>query len=177
MHSKLIDLIHSYHDSHQKKFTLFSHLVGVPLVTLAILILFGWIKVSIPGIFTLSFAWIGIITFAIYYLSIDLLIGAVTTAMLIILCSITSLFTINGPSTLSLKMFAVIFILGFIFQLIGYIFESKKSLSLKSFLRSVCIAPFMITTEILFTLGLKKDLQKKVAAIHEQEYLDEAELK
>ena len=50
MHSKLIELTDRYHDRRQKKLALFSHLVGVPLLTLAVLILFGWVKVGIPGI-------------------------------------------------------------------------------------------------------------------------------
>ena len=176
MHSKFIDLMRGNRDHHQKKVTLFSHLVGVPLITLGVLILFGWIKVSIPGIFTLSAAWIGIIIFAIYYLIMDLLIGAVTTAILIVFCAITSALTINGPSALSEKLFIVIFILGLIFQLIGYLFEGKKPLLLKNFFSSVSIAPFLVTAEILFMLGLKEDLQKQVLKVHEEENSDKTQL-
>jgi len=160
--NKLIDLMRGYRKHHQKRVTIFSHFVGVPLITLATFILFGWIKISVPGLFTLSVTWIGIIFLAIYYLILDILIGAATTFILIVFCAITSIFTVNGPSALGLKLFAITFILGSVFQLIGYTFEGKKPALLYNSFYSVFTAPFLITAEILFKFGFKKDLQKQI---------------
>jgi len=160
MQNKLLNLMRHYRHYHKKKWTVLTHLIGVPLVTLAVLIFFGWIKISVPGFFTLSVAWIGVIIMAIYYLILDLMIGAATTVMLIVLCAIASIFTTTGPSALSLKLFIIIFILGWIFQLIGHAIEGKKPALLNSFFQSVFIAPFFITAEIFFILGYKKDLQQ-----------------
>lgn len=179
MSNKLIDLIRSYQHHHQKKSTIFSHFVGIPLLTLATLILFNWVKISVPGFFTLSVAWIGVIVLAIYYFTLDLLIGAATTLMLIVFCAITSIFTADGPSTLSLKLFVIIFTLGAIFQLIGYVFEGKKPLFFNNLLCSVIMAPFFITANTLLIFGLKEDLRKQIKTKYEQqgECFDEDEIK
>ena len=157
-----------YRAHYQKKWTMFSHFIGAPLVTLAILILFGWIKISVPGFFTLSVAWTGIIVFAIYYLTLDLLIGAATTMILIMLCTITSIVTINGPSALSLKLFVISFVLGGIFQLSGHAIEGKKPALFNNFFSSVVVAPLLITAEIFFMFGLRKALQQQIETKHDE---------
>ena len=167
MQNKLLKLMRNYRQYHQKKWTVFTHLIGVPLVTLAVFIFFGWIKLSVPGFFSISIAWLGVIVFGIYYLLLDLVIGAAATIMLIVLCAIANIFTTTGPSALSLKLFVIIFILGWIFQLIGHAIEGKKPALLDNFVESVFIAPFFVTAEIFFMLGYKKTLQHAIDE-HEQ---------
>ncbi len=166
MQKKLISLMRNYRRYHQKKWTIFSHFIGIPLVTFSLFIFFGWIKINVPGFFSLSVAWLGVIIFAIYYLLLDLMIGAAATIMLIVLCAIASIFTTMGPTTLSLKIFIITFILGWIFQLIGHAIEGKKPALLDNFVESVFIAPFFIAAEVFFMLGYKKDLE---SAIKEEE--------
>ena len=168
MQNKLLELMRNYRQYHQKKWTVFTHFAGVPLVMLAVFIFFGWVKLNVPGFFSLSVAWLGVIVFGIYYLLLDLVIGAAATIMLIVLCAIANIFTTTGPSALSLKLFVIIFILGWIFQLIGHAIEGKKPALLDNFLQSVFIAPFFVTAEIFFMLGYKKTLQHAIDE-HEQE--------
>ena len=160
MQSKLLQLMSNYRHYHNNHWTVMTHFIGVPLATLAAFIFFGWIKVNIPGVITLSVAWIIVIIAGIYYIILDWMIGAATTIMLIVLCTIASIFTNAGPSALSLKLFIIIFIVGWIFQLIGHAIEGKKPALLTNFFESVFIAPFFITTEVFFMLGYKKDLQQ-----------------
>jgi uncharacterized membrane protein YGL010W len=123
-------------------------------------IFFGWIKVSVPNLFSLNFAWIGVIIFAIYYLYLDLLIGACASILLIVLCAIANLFTTQGLTGLSIKLFLIFFILGWVFQLIGHTIEGKKPALLDNFFESVFIAPFFISAEMLFMFGIKKDIEQ-----------------
>lgn len=159
MNKRLITLMQSYYHYHKKKWTVYTHFFGIPLVTFSIFILFGWVKVVIPNVIGLSLAWIGVIIFAIYYLYLDLIIGAAATVMLIILCALASIFTTQGPSWLGFKIFIITFILGWIFQLIGHAIEGKKPALLDNFFESVFIAPFFIAAELLFMLGVKKNIE------------------
>ena len=162
MKQKLLTLMCDYRDFHTKKWTVFTHFIGVPLVTFSILLILGWVKISIPGFFTLSTAWIGIIILAVYYLYLDLLLGAATTILLVVLSAIASLFTTQGPTAFSGKLFLITFILGWIFQLIGHAIEGKKPALLTNFFESVFIAPFFIIAELFFMFGIKKELQQTI---------------
>jgi uncharacterized membrane protein YGL010W len=103
MKTKLLDLMRRYRRYHTKPWTVWTHFVGIPCVTLSMLILLSWVVISIPGVFTLSIAWIGVLVLAVYYLLLDFFIGAVTTILLILLCILASMFTMHGPSTLALN--------------------------------------------------------------------------
>jgi uncharacterized membrane protein YGL010W len=159
MKKQLLNVMQRYRHFHTKKWTVLTHFVGVPLVSFSVLLIFGWVDLTIPGFVSLSLAWIGVIILAIYYLYLDLLLGAATAVLLIVLCALASIFTTQGPSALSGKLFLITFILGWIFQLIGHAIEGKKPALLSNFFDSVFIAPFFIVAEICFMLGMKKDLQ------------------
>ena len=131
--------------------------------------LFGWIKISVPNLFSLSVAWIGVLIFLVYYLYLDLVIGAAASVLLIILCAIANIFTTDGPTALNIKVFVITFILGWIFQLIGHAIEGKKSSFLRNILESVFIAPFFITAKVLFICGIKKDIEQ----VMEEKSIDE----
>lgn len=160
MKAKLSHLMQQYYQYHKKKWTVWTHLAGIPLVIFSIFIVLGWVKVSIPNIISLNFAWIAVIAFAIYYIRLDLVIGGATTGFLIILCAFANAFTTQGPHGLSIKLFVITFILGWAFQLVGHVIEGKKPALTESFLESVFIAPFFITAEVLFMFGIKKDVQQ-----------------
>lgn len=160
MKTKLNKLMQSYYHYHTKKWTLWTHVIGIPLVTLSMFIFFGWIKVSVPTLFSLNVAWIGVIVFAIYYLCLDLLIGICATALLTVLCAIATIVTAHGPDAFSIKLFIILFILGWVFQLIGHAIEGRKPALLDNFFESVFIAPFFITAELLFMFGIKKDIEQ-----------------
>lgn len=160
MKAKLQQFMQNYHHYHTKKLTLYTHLIGIPLVSFSIFIVFGWVKVAVPGWFSLNLAWIGVIIFAIYYLLLDAIIGVAAALLLVVLCFIANLFTTHGPDALSFKVFLITFILGWVFQLVGHAIEGKKPALLDSFFESVFIAPFFITAEVLFMFGIKKDVQR-----------------
>lgn len=160
MKAKLQRFMQNYYHYHTKKLTLWTHFVGIPLVTFSIFILLGWVHVSVPNLFSLNLAWIGVIIFAIYYCLLDLIIGAAASILLIVLCFVAGFFTHHGVDALSLKIFAVTFILGWVFQLIGHAIEGKKPALLDNFFESVFIAPFFITAEVLFMFGVRKNVQR-----------------
>lgn len=169
MKTKLLSLMRNYYHYHTKKFTLWTHLVGIPLVTFSVFILFGWINISVPNLFSINLAWIAVIIFAIYYCLLDIVLGAAASLLLIVLCFIASFFTTHGPDSLSIKVFAISFILGWVFQLVGHAIEGKKPALLDNFFSSVFIAPFFISAEVLFMFGIKKDVQRMMEKSDELE--------
>ena len=162
MNPKFIQRLRNYRGYHSQKGTIITHFIGVPFVTFSVLILLGWIKVMIPDLLMVSVAWLGVLALTIYYLMLDRVLGAFSSALLIVLCTIASLFTTRGPSWFSFKLFLITFILGWIFQLVGHAIEGNKPALLDNFFDSVFIAPVFITVEIVFLLGFKKALQRAV---------------
>jgi uncharacterized membrane protein YGL010W len=149
MKKNLAELMHGYRSYHSKKGTLYTHLIGVPLVMFSMFILFAFVKISIPFIIHTNLAWIGFIAISIYYLRLNVVAGCVASAWMFILCMLASIFT-------HFILFLIVFVVGWIFQLIGHGIEGKKPALLDNFFASVFIAPFFITVELLEMFGYKK---------------------
>jgi uncharacterized membrane protein YGL010W len=162
MNTKLIQLIQNYRAYHTKKATLYTHMLGIPLVTFSLMILCGWLKLGVPGWFILSFAWVGTVALAIYYFWLDRVIGAVASVILFSLCGVANVLTSVGPDRLSVRLFLVSFVAGWVLQLVGHFIEGRKPALVDNFFESIFIAPFFITIEILGLLGFKKILSKRL---------------
>lgn len=123
---KLLTCFNRYHHYHTKKATLWTHLIGVPLVTLSLMIVLAWLKIVIPGVFQTNLAWLIVFGLMLYYFSLDTGLGCATSVLLIVLCTIASLLSRMGPSMLSFGVFLITFTLGWIFQIAGHMIEGKN---------------------------------------------------
>jgi uncharacterized membrane protein YGL010W len=110
--SKLLASFRNYHNYHTKKATLWTHMIGVPLVTLSLMIVLSWVKVLIPDLFHTNLAWLCVFALMVYYFNLDLELGFTTSIMLILLCTIASLLGRYGFSIFSFWSFVVTFVLG-----------------------------------------------------------------
>lgn len=150
-----------YKSFHTKLITDITHYIGIPLIIFALMILFSWMHVRIPNVFDTTLAWLLTVLAIIYYLFLDLIIGATLGIILIILNFIAGYISHNEPSWHSFKIFIIALIIGVIFQALGHLFESKKP-ALMSNLKYILIGPIYLTAEVFFCLGFKKDLQQEM---------------
>lgn len=149
MNAQLLKFMRHYREYHTKKWTIYTHFVGIPLVTFSVLLVLGWFRLSMPGVFTISFAWLVLIAFSVYYIWLDRIFGLATAALLLVLTLIAHFFTLNGPTALSIKLFFITFVFGWILQLLGHAIEGKKPALFDSFFESVVVAPIFIVAEVL----------------------------
>ncbi len=157
----VVELMVSYSSYHRDPRNKATHFIGVPLVTFSILIPMGWFRFA-PLDVPLSIAMLFVLGVTLYYLKLDSLLAIVQlpfTATLLYAADRAALL----PFTQSLQVFGASFVVGWIFQLMGHVFEGRRPALLDNFLQ-VFNAPLFLTLELLFVLGMRKDMHLKVEA-------------
>src|SRR6266508_4105183 len=126
---------------HRNRWNKLTHFVGVPAIIFAILIPMNWVPLgeglSLAHLFTAAVA-----TGALFYAA-KLAAG-------------------NGIAS-GWIWFGIFFVGGWIFQLIGHVFEGRKP-ALADNLFQIFVAPIFLVAEVFFALGLKRDVLKKIEA-------------
>lgn len=143
----------SYHRDARNKLT---HAFGVPLVVYALFIPMGWFRFA-PADIPLTGATIFYVATFIYYCRLDVAVALIQAPI-----SISLLYLADKASTLpfaeSVTAFTGAFIGGWIIQFLGHAFEGKRPALLDNVMQ-IFNAPLFLTVEILFFLGLRKDLK------------------
>lgn len=156
-----IEQAQCYADYHQKPITLYTHLVGVPLIVFSLMIFFGFIHVVVPGILDINLAGIGTILILFYYFLLNWRLALVVTPIFFFLLWIADLITFRGPTRFALWIFLITFISGWILQLFGHYREGRKPALLDNFYQ-VLIAPIYLVAELFFKAGWLMNLENQI---------------
>jgi uncharacterized membrane protein YGL010W len=135
-----------------------THFIGVPAIVFALLIPMSW--VDLAGGFTLAHAFAGAVL--IYYFTLDIPIALATTAVIGLLLYAAQLAAGAGV-TEGWTWFGVFFVGGWVFQLVGHVFEGRRP-ALADNVLQIFVAPIFLVAEAFFALGLKRGLREKVEA-------------
>jgi uncharacterized membrane protein YGL010W len=147
----------AYHGDMRNKIT---HFFGVPLVTYSVFLFFSWFRLSFSDLDThLSGATLFYLCVFIYYLFLDWKIALLQAPFSLLLLWLADVAALQ-PFAVSLSIFAVAFVGGWIIQLVGHYFEGKRPALADNFTQ-IFNAPLFLTVEILFWFGLRKDLREK----------------
>jgi len=142
----------AYHQNARNKAT---HFVGVPAIMLSLFIPLAWLRMDLGG-FTLTAAMLFAAVVLVYYFLLDVplaLAMLVVTAVLVYLGqAIADLGAAPGWA-----WFALLFIGGWILQLVGHVFEGRKP-ALTANLFQIFVAPIFLAAEVFFALGYKPRL-------------------
>jgi uncharacterized membrane protein YGL010W len=153
--NSLEDQVASYAAYHQDPRNKATHFVGVPLIMLAILIPLSWIGIDISG-FGVTAAMVLAAAVLAYYFILDVplaLAMLVVFGLLLWLAeSIAALGAVQGWI-----WFAVLFVGGWVLQLLGHVFEGRKP-ALVDNLFQIFVAPIFLVAEVFFALGYKRQL-------------------
>jgi uncharacterized membrane protein YGL010W len=145
----------AYHSDRRNKLT---HFFGVPLVTFALFVPMGWFRlVFAPDLPLVSGATIFYLSVFVYYVRLDwgiALLQVPVSVALLFLADRVSLW----PAWESLLVFLATFIGGWAIQLLGHALEGRRPALTDNFLQ-IFNAPLFLTAEVLFLLGLRKELQ------------------
>jgi uncharacterized membrane protein YGL010W len=142
-----------HHDARNKV----SHFFGVPLVTFALFVFLGWFRFVHEPDLPLTGATIFYAVVFLYYLCLDwriALLQAPFTLLLLWLADLVSLL----PFAESGLIFLGTFVMGWIIQIVGHIFEGRRPALLDNFTQ-IFNAPLFLTVEALSLLGLRKEMQ------------------
>ena len=146
----------AYHQDGRNKAT---HFVGVPAIMLSLFIPLAWLRIEVGG-FALTAAMLFAAVVLIYYFVLDVPLALamliVTSILVFVGQQLAELGTMQGWS-----WFAVLFVGGWIFQLVGHAFEGRKP-ALADNLFQIFVAPIFLAAEVFFALGYKPDLHREV---------------
>lgn len=148
----------AYHRDPRNRAT---HFIGVPAIAFAILIPMAWASVRL-GDARISLAMVFTAAVLIYYLALDRPL-AVASAILFLPLLVAAEWVAGQGTATGLWTFAAFFVGGWIFQLLGHVWEGRKP-ALADNLMQIFVAPLFLMVEAAQLLGLRRDLQVAVAA-------------
>ena len=142
----------AYHQDGRNKAT---HFIGVPLIVLSLFIPLAWLRIDVGGVpVTAAMVFAGVVL--VYYFVLDFALGAAMLALNAVLLwlghAIAGLGAMQGWIA-----FGVLFVGGWILQLVGHVFEGRKP-ALVSNLFQIFVAPIFLAAEVFFALGYKPRL-------------------
>lgn len=148
----------SYAAYHRNRWNKLAHFIGVPAIVFAILIPMAWIDLGAGLNLARIFAAAVLICYFLLDAALALAMTALAAALLYAAERVAGMSAWTGWTS-----FAAFFIGGWVFQLVGHLFEGRKP-ALMDNLFQIFVAPIFLVAEVFFALGLKREVWKKVEA-------------
>jgi uncharacterized membrane protein YGL010W len=150
----------AYHQDARNKAT---HFIGVPAIMLSLFIPLSWIRLemglaSIPISAAMVFAAVVLAYYFVLDVPLALAMLVVTAAMVWGAQEIANLGALQGW-----MWFGILFVGGWILQLLGHVFEGRKP-ALADNLFQIFVAPIFLAAEVFFALGYKPGLHAAMQA-------------
>lgn len=157
----LTDQLSTYAAYHRDRRNIALHLIGIPLIVASIEILLSRPAFAIGGLILTPAILLSLLA-GLFYLALDLRLGVIMALVLAggawLGMAVTAL-----PIRTWLGVGAGLFVLGWIIQLVGHVYEGRKPAFLDD-LVGLLIGPLFVVAEIGFLLGLRRDLESAVEA-------------
>lgn len=143
---------------HRNRWNRRTHFVGVPAIVFAILIPMSWVPIA-AGV---TLAHLFVADVLVYYFRLDAALALATTVAAGALLYAAQLAAASGVVS-GWIWFGIFFAGGWVFQLVGHVFEGRKP-ALADNLFQIFVAPIFLVAELFFALGLKRDVRGRVEA-------------
>ena len=156
-----LDQLSKYAEYHRDRRNIATHLVGVPMIVFAAIVLLSRPSFEVAGL-ALSPAWIVLVVSGIYYLMLDTGLGLTLTVIMAALTWVAG--QVAGMSTAVWIGTGIgMFVVGWIIQFIGHYYEGRKPAFVDDII-GLMIGPLFVWAEIVFALGLKQEMLKAIEA-------------
>lgn len=147
----------SYHRDQRNRAT---HFVGIPAIVFSLLLILALWRIELGGL-VISGAWIVAFLAALGWIALDLTIGLAMAVAVFVMATAADGFVAHFGVKAAWILFAIHFIGGWIFQLVGHAFEGRRP-ALMDNLFQAFIGPMFIMAEALMALGLRRDLAIRI---------------
>jgi uncharacterized membrane protein YGL010W len=155
----LVDLLSQYAAYHRDPRNIATHFVGIPLIVVAVAALLGRPALAAAGVSVTPALAVATVA-AAYYLSLDAVLGFIM-AFLLLLAVILGDRVARAPTSEWLSAGAGAFVVGWILQFIGHGWEGRKPAFVDDLI-GLAIGPLFVLCELLFVLGLRRDLKSAI---------------
>ncbi|MCL1091041.1 DUF962 domain-containing protein [Shewanella profunda] len=151
----------TYKSVHLNRRNIQTHFIGIPLIIWSAFLLLATIRVPLGNLGETSLGLIlgGLVL--VYYVRLHVKLALGLTLFLIPVLYTTELV---AHFAYAVWLALAIFIVGWIFQLIGHRYEKAKPAFVDD-LNQLLIGPFFLMAEVYFMLGLEKSLNEQITSI------------
>ena len=146
----------AYHQDARNKAT---HFIGVPVIVLSLFIPLAWLRFDVGGV-AISAAMLFAAAVLVYYFILDVPLAFAMLVVFAVLAWLGESIAMLG-SAAGWTWFAVLFIGGWILQLVGHVYEGRRP-ALTDNLFQIFVAPIFLVAEAFFALGYKPRLREAV---------------
>lgn len=160
----LTDQLARYAACHRDRRNLATHFVGIPLIVAALAILLSrpaWAPAALP--FAVSPAWLAFGAATLYYLALDVPLGAAMAAVAAV-CVVLGAWFARQPTALWLGAGTALFVSGWTFQFVGHAAYEHRRPAFVDDVTSLLIGPLFVLAEALFGLGWRPALRAAIDA-------------
>lgn len=144
----------SYHRDERNRAT---HFIGIPAIVFSILVPLALARTAGGISAAMAVAAIAVIG----WIALDRAIGLAMVVAMVPMLIVAEWIAGSYSSTTAWIVFAVFFVGGWIFQLVGHIWEGRRP-ALADNLFQAFIGPMFIMAEVLMALGLKQELKAAI---------------
>jgi uncharacterized membrane protein YGL010W len=156
----LVDQLARYAAYHRDRRNIATHMIGVPLIVVAVEILLSRPHIVVGPVACTPAMLLSVAT-ALFYLRLDVAIGALM-ALLLGLAVWAGLHVAALPTGAWLAAGLGGFVIGWIIQLVGHIYEGRKPAFVDDIV-GLLIGPLFVVAEILVAFGMRPDLRDAIA--------------
>lgn len=162
--NKLETLLSQYALYHRSKRNILTHFFGIPLIVIAVVGMTFIPLFSVSGVTITLAALIGGVLCG-YYLMLSPIFGLMMSAIILAFYFLVQ--TLNplivNAGIMTVLFWAGVFFVGWVLQFIGHYFEGKKPAFVDDLI-GLAIGPLFVLVELLFVLGLCKELENKIVS-------------
>lgn len=156
----LSEQLTQYAAYHRDRRNILTHFVGIPMIVLAVAVLLARPVLAQWGAVALSPATLVTLLTVLYYLKLDLRLGAVMAALMAL--SLWFAQAVAAQTTaVWLSVGVGLFVVGWVIQFVGHYYEGRKPAFVDD-LVGLVIGPLFVVAEAGFLLGLRRELQHAI---------------
>jgi uncharacterized membrane protein YGL010W len=143
----------SYHRDERNRAT---HFIGIPAIVFSILVPLALLRTDgvSAAMFVALLALLG-------WIALDRAIGLAMVVVMLPMLLAAEWIARSTSSATAWSVFAIFFVGGWVFQLVGHVWEGRRP-ALADNLFQAFIGPMFIMAEVLMALGLKQDLKAAI---------------
>ncbi|MCL1036915.1 DUF962 domain-containing protein [Shewanella submarina] len=163
----IVEQLSAYKSVHLNPSNIKTHFVGIPMIIWSLFLLLGMVRFDTPG-GQVSVAMIFTLVVLIYYmwLHVKLAMGMVVFILPVLY---TTEAIVGVPYALWIAL--AVFVVGWIFQLIGHQYEKAKPAFVDD-MNQLLIGPIFLMAEVYFYLGWEKGLEQEITPIAKQKRME-----
>lgn len=152
----------AYHQEHRN---IMIHVVGVPMISFSLMVVFSWVHLFQVGGYNITLAMVTTAALLAYYFTLDFKFAAVCTVLFGAFLALAHYISFMGP-TVGWSIFAFSQITGWGAQFYGHFaFEKSRPALFDNLFQALVSAPIFVVADVFFELGFRKDLEAQVKEI------------